>query len=57
MTLIYYTYDIFGTKRNITNIRKGRKVQKELAEKLYKWLGDYNEEGFTLEDIKIARNY
>jgi transposase-like protein len=50
--LTYYTDDIFGAKRNIEDIRKVRKVQTELAEELRKRLGDYNEEGFTLEDIK-----
>ena len=30
----------------------GRKVQTELSMELCKMLGDYNEEGFTLEDIK-----
>jgi hypothetical protein len=50
--LTYYTDDIFGVKRNIAKIREGRKVQTELAEELCKRLGGYNEEGFTLEDIK-----
>jgi hypothetical protein len=50
--LTYHTNDIFGAKRNIKDIRKGRKVQTELAEELCTRLGDYNEEGFTLEDIK-----
>jgi len=50
--LTYHTDCIFGAKRNIKDIRKGRKVQTELAEELCKMLGDYNEEGFTLEDIK-----
>ena len=46
--LTYHTNDIFGSKRNITDIREGRKVQTELAEEFCKRLGDYNEEGFTL---------
>jgi hypothetical protein len=50
--LTYHTDCFFGTKRNIKDIRDGRKVQTELAEELCKRLGDYNEEGFTLEDIK-----
>jgi len=55
--LTYHTNDIFGTKRNITNIRKGLKVQTELAGELCERLGGYNEEGFTLEDIKKLRKY
>jgi len=49
--LTYHT-NIFGTKRNITDIREGRQIQTKLTEELCKRLGDYNEEGFTLEDIK-----
>jgi len=41
--------DIFGATRNIKDIREG---QTELTEELCKRLGNYNEEGFTLEDIK-----
>jgi hypothetical protein len=52
--LTYHTDDIFGAKRNIAKIREGRKVQTELTMELCKRLGDYNEEGFTLEDIKIV---
>jgi len=50
--LTYHTNDIFGSKRNVNDIRDGRKVQTVLAEELCQRLGDYNEEGFTLEDIK-----
>jgi hypothetical protein len=52
MALTYHTDTIFGTKRNIAHIREGRKIQTKLAEELCKRLGDYNEEGFTLKDIK-----
>ena len=37
-----------------TDVRGGGKVQTELAVELCERLGDYNEEGFTLEDIKNA---
>jgi hypothetical protein len=50
--LTYHTDDIFGSKRNVKDIRDGRKIQTKLAEELCQRLGDYNEEGFTLEDIK-----
>jgi len=50
--LTYHTDEILGAKRNIEDIRDGRKVQTELAKELCKRPGDYNEEGFTLEDIK-----
>jgi len=40
--------------KDVKDIRGGRKVQTKLAEKLCHRLGDYNEEGFTLEDIKHA---
>jgi hypothetical protein len=51
--LTYHTNDIFGTTKTIEDIRKGRKVQTELAKELCQRLGDYNEEGFTLEGIKM----
>ena len=50
--LTYHTNNIFGTKRNIKHIREGWKIQTKLTEELCKRLGNYNEEGFTLEDIK-----
>ena len=50
--LAYHTSDIFDTKRSVEDIRKGRKVQTIIAEELCQRFGDYNEEGFTLEDIK-----
>jgi len=50
--LTYHNNNIFGTKRNISHIREGRQIQTKLAEELCKRLGTYNEEGFTLEDIK-----
>jgi hypothetical protein len=50
--LTYHTDDIFGAKRNIKHITEGREIQTKLAQELRKRLGDYNEEGFTLEDIK-----
>jgi len=37
---------------NITYLRKGRKIQKTLALELCNMLPEYNEEGFTLNDIK-----
>ena len=37
---------------NIKHIRQGRKIQTELTQELCKRVGNYNEEGFTLEDIK-----
>jgi len=53
-SLTYHTNCIFGAKRRIKHIREGRKVQSELALELCKRLGEYNEEGFTLEDIKYV---
>lgn len=53
--LMYHTNNIFIrslTKRNIRHIREGQKIQSELTDELCKRLGNYNEEGFTLEDIK-----
>jgi hypothetical protein len=50
--LTYHRDDIFGAKRNIKHIREGREIQTKLTQELCKRLGDYNEEGFTLEDIK-----
>ena len=52
--LTYHTDNIFGSKRNVKHIREGRNVQTKLAEELCQKLGDYNEEGFTLKDIKHA---
>jgi hypothetical protein len=50
--LTYHKDDIFRAKRNIKHIREGRQIQTKLAQELCERLGDYNEEGFTLEDIK-----
>ena len=52
--LTYHTDYILGSKRNVKDIRNGRKIQTKLAEELYQRLGEYNEEGFTLEDVKHA---
>ena len=52
--LTYHRDNIFGTEKNTKFIPKGRNVQTELAEELCQRLGDYNEEGFTLVDIKNA---
>jgi len=43
------------TERNIKHIREGQKIQTELTDELCKRLGNYNEEGFTLEDIKNVK--
>ena len=40
------------SKNEITYIRKGRPLQKLLAQELCNRLGEYNEDGFTLDDIK-----
>ena len=50
--LTYHTNDIFSATWNIKDIRDDRKIQTELAKELCQRLWDYNEEGFTLEDIK-----
>ena len=53
--LTYHMDTILGVKldkQKIHNIRIGRKLQKNLAFKLCEALGEYNKEGFTLEDIK-----
>ena len=50
--LTYHTDNIFGFKRNVKHIREGREIQTKLTEELCQRLGNYNEEGFTLEDIK-----
>ena len=50
--LTYHTNYIFGAIRNIKDIRDDRKIQTELAKELCQRLGDYNEEGLTLDDIK-----
>jgi len=52
--LTYHTDNILGSKRSVKHIREGRNVQTKLAEELCQRLGDYNEVGFTLEDIKHA---
>ncbi|CAH0391289.1 unnamed protein product [Bemisia tabaci] len=40
------------SKLHLTYIRKGRKLQTDLTNQLCNQLGEYNEEGFTLDDIK-----
>ena len=50
--LTYHTDYIFGSKRGVKHIREGRNVQTILAKELCRRLGDHNEEGFTLKDIK-----
>jgi len=50
--LTYHTDNIFGSKRSVKHIREGRRIQTKLAEELCQRLGEYNKEGFTLQDIK-----
>lgn len=55
--LTYHTDNILDrpiTAMEKKCIRMGRKLQGELARELCKRLGEYNEEGFTLEDIRNA---
>jgi hypothetical protein len=53
--LTYYSNIILDremTQANIRAIRQGWRLQTELARELCNQLGDYTEEGFTLEDIR-----
>ena len=52
--LTYHKNDIFGATSNIKKITDGRKLQPQLANELWQRLGDYNEEGFTLDDFKYV---
>lgn len=57
--LTYHTNVIFEKEfsmMEIKQIRMGRRLQKDLAIELCNQLGDYNEDGFTLEDIKNVEN-
>jgi hypothetical protein len=42
----------YDSERNFKHIREGRSLKTKLAEELCNKLGSYNEDGFTLEDIK-----
>ena len=53
--LTYHTKVILGrtlSANDVIYIRKGRVLQTTLANEVCNQLGDYNKEGFTLEDIK-----
>jgi TusA-related sulfurtransferase len=50
--LTYHTNKIFGVERNVKHIREGHSLHTKLVEELCNKLGRYNEDGFTLEDIK-----
>ncbi|XP_028132068.1 uncharacterized protein LOC114327599 [Diabrotica virgifera virgifera] len=55
--LTYHTHEILEhelTDNDVTNIRKGRRLQSILAKKLCHLLGGSYEEGFNLEDFKQA---
>ena len=52
--LTYHTDNIFDSKRSVKHIREGRGIQTKLAEELCQRVGEYNKEGFTLQDIKNA---
>src|SRR6266576_3077748 len=57
--LTYYTNEIFDKTYSTTKIhyiRMGRNLQTELAKELCDRLEEYNEDSFTLEDIKNVEN-
>src|SRR5436190_15401647 len=60
VTALTYHYDNILdraiSKKEIPLIRKGKRLQGELARELCNRLGEYNEEGFTLEDIRNAES-
>jgi len=53
--LSYVSNTVLGQTLNaaeVRSLRKGKRVQHELTSKLCNMLGEYNREGFTLEDIR-----
>ncbi len=53
--LTYFNEPVFGKHLDRNEIKQvciGRDIQKKLSLELCRLLGDYNEEGFTLENMK-----